>query len=229
MKDETHMMGSAHGFPQTRWDLVFASRDLQSLSRLVELYWKPVYFFVRLQGFDNETAKDIVQEFLTTLLERDAFSKADPARGRFRTFLLTALSNFLKDWSKAASRQKRGGGERVFSLDFTRGEEEFAREVTAGASPEMVMNRTWAHTLLEQALKALKGDPAHLQAFRLYLADRDYNGITEETGLTEAAAKMAVHRLKDQLKGVIEGYLRSSGTPEEDLKSELAEFLSLLR
>jgi len=228
-RDDTQMMGSEIHFPTTSWTLVRSSANLKALDSLITIYWKPLYFFVRQQGHSNETAKDIVQEFLKTLMERDAIKRADPARGRFRTFLLASLSNFLKDWAKAESRLKRGGDQTIFSLDFASGESEFVREVARGESPETLLNRAWAYSLWRHARDELKGDPAHLEAFRMYLADADYAAICRKTGLTEAAAKTAVHRLKGQLRDIVTGHLRATVANEEDLEVELAEFLALLR
>jgi RNA polymerase sigma-70 factor (ECF subfamily) len=228
-RDDTQMMGDRIHFPPTSWTLVRSSHNLKALSSLVSVYWKPLYFFVRQQGFPNETAKDIVQEFLKTLMERGSLKRADPARGRFRTFLLASLSNFLKDRAKAESRLKRGGDQTIFSLDFATGENEFTREVASGESPETILNRAWAYSLWRHAIDELKGDPTHLEAFRGYLADECYETICAKTGLSEAAAKTAVHRLKGQLREIVIGHLRETAASEEDLEAELAEFLALLR
>jgi RNA polymerase sigma-70 factor (ECF subfamily) len=223
------MMGDHYRFPTTRWNLVQSSMNMKALDSLVSIYWKPLYFFVRQHGHDNETSKDIVQEFLKTLLERDALKRADPARGRFRTFLLSALTNFLKDCFKAKSRLKRGGDQPIFSLDFVKGESEFALEVAKDETPELVLNRAWARSLWRHSIDELKGDPSHLEAFRLYLSDVDYGVICGETGLSESAAKTAVHRLKGQLRTIVTGHIRDTAANEEDLEAELAEFLGLLR
>lgn len=228
-REDTQMMGEDVRFPTTSWTLVRSSQNLKALDSLITVYWKPLYFFVRQQGYPNETAKDIVQEFLKTLMERDAIRRADPARGRFRTFLLASLSNFLKDRAKAESRLKRGGDQTIFSLDFARGESEYVQEVARGESPETVLNRSWAYSLWRHALDELKGDPAHLEAFRMYLSDVDYAGICRKTGLSEAAAKTAVHRLKGQLRDIVTGHLRSTVSNEDELEVELGEFLALLR
>lgn len=228
-RDDTQMMGTNYRFPITNWNLVRSSNNMKVLDSLVSIYWKPLYFFVRQHGYPNEAAKDIVQEFLKTLLERGALRRADPSRGRFRTFLLAALTNFLKDCSKAESRLKRGGDQSIFSLDFERGESEFGIEVARGESPETVLNRTWAHSLWRHSIDELQGHPAHLEAFRLYLADADYESIAASTGLSESAAKTAVHRLKGQLREIVTGHIRQTAANEEDLEAELSEFLDLLR
>jgi RNA polymerase sigma factor (sigma-70 family) len=228
LNNDTQMMGDRHNFPTTSWNLVQSARNVEVLDSLIKIYWKPLYFFVRRHGYNNETAKDIVQSFLTTLLERDAFSKADPARGRFRTFLLAALSNFLKDCSKAQTRLKRGGDQPLFSLDFVSGESEYTLEVGKEDQPETVLNRAWAKSLWKHSLLELEGEPAHLEAFRLYLADSDYAAICGKTGLSESAAKTAVHRMRGQLRDIIVGHIRETVTNEEELAAEVAEFMSLL-
>jgi RNA polymerase sigma-70 factor (ECF subfamily) len=170
----------------------------------------------------------VVQAFLIDLMERGAIPKADPARGRFRTFLRASMMNFLKDWSKSAARQKRRPSRRLLSLDFKRGETDYHLHVTGGETPERVLNRAWARSLWEDALSQLVGDRANLEAFHLYLQEVDYPTIAAKTGLSEAAAKVAVHRLKSQLRDLITRRIRETVTCQEDLQAELAEFKSLL-
>lgn len=228
MDADTRIMGDDPRFKTTRWSLIQSSRNLKSLESIVFIYWKPVYFFVRQKGFDNETAKDITQEFFSALIERDILSRADRSRGRFRTFLLAALSNFMKDWSKASGRQKRGGGKSIVSLDFARGEREFGLEVARGESPQTVLNRAWARALWERSMGELKGDVPHLDAFRLHLEGADYASISAKTGLSESAAKSAVHRLKGQLRDIVVGHIRATCSSEAELTAEVAEFMALL-
>jgi len=228
VKDETKMLGPGHEFETTSWTLVRSVGNMEALDTLVRLYWKPLYFFVRQYGYPNEPAKDIVQDFLTTMLEKGALSKADPERGRFRTFLLASMTNFLKDHAKAESRQKRGGGHNLFSLDFARGEEEFTLQVAKGERPEDLLNRAWAKELWKQALADLRGSEPHLEAFRLYLAGIPYSTITSQTGLSGEAAKMVVYRMKAQLRDIVVGYIRQTVSSPDDLMGEVAHFMSLL-
>lgn len=225
---DTEIMGDQIRFQKTSWDLVRSSTIPESMEALIQAYWKPLYFFVRQRGFDNETAKDIIQEFFTTVLERRSISKADPARGRFRTFLLAALTNFLKDRAKEASRQKRGGGKVALSLDFARGESDYKLEVAAGESPERIVDRTWARSLLQCCVDELQGDPVHLKAFSLYYKGEPYESIMRQTGLSESAAKTAVHRLKGQLREIVTRHIGQTAATEEEFQEELSEFLSIL-
>ena len=225
---DTAAMGKRVTFQTTRWNLVRSDQDPEVLGTLISTYWKPLYFFVRQRGFDNETAKDIVQEFMTKLLQRRSFKRADPARGRFRTFLLCALENFIKDRARLASRDKRGGGHRLLAIDFARGESDFAAQVGPSETPEMALNRGWARSLWEQSLKELQAEPAHLEAFKLYLVDASYRRISQETGLQEREIGSVLRRLKGQLKHIIVGHIRETVTNESDLAAEVEEFRALL-
>jgi RNA polymerase sigma factor (sigma-70 family) len=229
LRNDTKMMGERVTFQTTSWSLVRSIRNLKALETLITIYWKPLYFFVRQKGEDNETAKDIVQEFLTSLLSKQTLLKADAARGRFRTFLLAALENFMKDRAKFASREKRGGGQKIVSLDFSTGERDYALQVQAGESPEMALNRAWARSLWETGLSQVHGETSHLEALKLYLAGEDFKSISAKTGLSESAAKTAVHRLRGKLRDIITEHIRETALTEEDVQGEVLEFMNLLR
>jgi RNA polymerase sigma-70 factor (ECF subfamily) len=199
------------------------------MDELIRIYWKPLYFFVRQKGFDNETAKDIVQEFLADVLERGTITKADPERGRFRTFLLTAISNFVKDRHKASHRLKRGGGQSLLSLDFDDGERQFAMEVAGGETPETVLNRAWARGMLDQCISELTGNESHLLAFEMLMQGADYAEIVKETGLSLSAAKTGVLRLRRQLKELLLNRMAESGETPDDAELAMADLAALLR
>jgi RNA polymerase sigma-70 factor (ECF subfamily) len=227
-RQDTDILGHQISFQKTSWDLVRAARNSEAMDGLIRIYWKPLYFFVRQKGYDNETAKDLVQDFLTNALERNTLLKADPARGRFRTFLLAALTNFIKDWNRASGRLKRGGGHALLSLDFEGGEQEYSIEMATAQTPEALFHRAWAQALLAQCISELKGKPAHLQAFEVLMRGGTYEEICRETGLNESAAKTAIHRLRQQLREILLGYIAHSLKAEEDLELALADFASCL-
>lgn len=227
-RQDTDILGNQIAFQNTSWDLVRAAPQTAALDALIRIYWKPLYFFVRQRGFSNEEAKDIVQEFLASALEHGMIPRADPLRGRFRTFLLAALTNFLKDRRRSWGRLKRGGGHVPMSLDLELGEPRYARAVNTGEPPETIVDRAWAKGLLGQCILELTGKPAHLQAFELQMQGVDYASIAKTTGLTETAAKTAVHRLRVRLRGIIRSHLSLQNATEEEVGREVAEFASLL-
>ncbi len=228
MKYDTEAFGDRHEFKSTSWGLVLSAWDAAAMDSLIRIYWKPLYFFVRQRGYDNETAKDIVQEFLATFLERKAIRKADPARGKFRTFLLTALKNFIADWTKASKREKRGGHAVIQSLNFTEGEKEYAFQVSAGEPPERLVDRAWAREVFDQCLAELRGSRAHIEALKLRLKGEDYKAVAERTGLSEEAAQVAVHRLSKKFGEVLRRRLRPFNPDAGDFEAELTEFMSLI-
>jgi RNA polymerase sigma factor (sigma-70 family) len=229
MRGETEVLGHDRQFPPTEWELVRPGPNLQSVDVLIRRYWKPLYFYVRRHRFDVETSKDIVQAFMANMISRDRFSRADPTLGRFRTFVLAALSNFIKDWSRTSSRLKRGGGNRPVSLDVSSIESGAVHQIASeDETPERVLNREWARTLLDQALTELKGSTPHLKAFHLYLDGTSYEDIAQKTGLTQTAAKVAVHRLRGKLRQILIARIAETVDNEGDLEAELSEFVSLL-
>ena len=227
-RQDTDILGHQISFQKTSWDLVRAARNSEAMDGLIRIYWKPLYFFVRQKGYDNETAKDMVQDFLTNALERNTLLKADPARGRFRTFLLAALTNFIKDWNRASARLKRGGGHALLSLDFEGGEQEYSLEMATARTPEALFHRAWAQALLAQCISELKAKASHLQAFEVLMRGGSYEEICRETGLHESAAKTAIHRLRQQLREILLGYIGRSVKGDEELELTLADFAACL-
>jgi len=229
MPGETEVLGNNRHFPPTEWELLQAAPNLASIDVLVRRYWKPLYFYVRRHRFDVETSKDIVQGFLANVISRETFWKADPKLGRFRTFVLSALSNYIKDWSRTSTRIKRGGGQKTVSLDFASVEAEYSPQIASDEdTPENVLNRAWARSLLDQSLAEVKGAASHLEAFRLYLDGESYETVSEKTGLSETAAKVAVHRLRAKLRKILIGRIAETVDNKDDLEAELSEFVDLL-
>ena len=125
MSDSSHIGGNLNNraFATTRWSIVRAANDSDpaisktALHELCELYWYPLYSFVRRQGEDANTAADFTQAFFADLLEREDLKRVDPQLGRFRSFLLAALKNFIRNQWKKDKTLKRGGGANAISLD----------------------------------------------------------------------------------------------------------------
>lgn len=229
MGTDTEILGRSKHFVKTSWFLVRSASTGEGWDPLIRLYWKPLYFYVRRKGLDNEAAKDVVQDFIASLIERRSIEKADPARGRFRTFLLAALDNFLLDRRRREGRRKRGGGAPVLSLDFAGGEREYGGfEVEGGETPEKLACRVWAHGLLDEVLLALEGDPAHVAALRLRLKGADYRQICEHTKLSDSAAHLAVHRLSRSFGELLGSRLRELCADPADFEAELGEFMALI-
>ena len=174
------------------------------MERLCGTYWYPLYACVRQRGYGSEDAQDLTQKFLLHLLANHALGTVHPAKGRFRSFLLAALNNFLaNEWDKARA-QKRGGGQTVISLDAA--ETRFQAEPSEGLTPERIFERHWARTLLAQVTAHLRqdyhaaGKGEVFEAIRVYLAGEKglapYRDTAGQLGLSVDALKKSVERLR---------------------------------
>lgn len=232
-------------FPATQWDMVAAAALRSSpeseaaLASLCEAYWYPVYAYVRRRGHAADDAQDLTQEFFTSLLEKGALRVADRARGRFRTFLLTALQNFLvKEWTKATA-QKRGGGRAPLSLDFAMAEDRYMREPADDWTPERVYERRWALTVLSRAKKRLKqryvdsGSPQVFERLGVFLTDAPeappYEDVAAKVDMTVGAVKMAVHRLRDRYREAIREEIAQMVSDPTEVDDELNALLAALQ
>ena len=151
---------SAGQFAPTRWTQVLQARGESAeaqaaLGELCAAYWQPVFSFIRHEGRDEETARDLTQEFFAHLLARHGLDTVQPGRGRFRSFLLGAVKHFLADQHDRAQAAKRGGGLKVVSIEAGTGTSTTAElqiPDPAGPAPDTVFDRQWAATLVERAL-----------------------------------------------------------------------------
>lgn len=186
-----------------------APRAQLALERLCAAYWYPLYAYVRRSGNGPEEAKDLTQGFFAHILEKEMFAAADPERGRLRTFLLTALQNFLRaEWRKT-QRQKRGGGLAPLSIDEVTAEDRYAREPADALTPEAIYHRRWALTLLEDAMTAVRAEYAEQGKGELFetlkptLAgeeDVPFSALGARLGLSEGAARVATFRLRKRYR-----------------------------
>jgi RNA polymerase sigma factor (sigma-70 family) len=203
-------------FATTHWSVVLQAGDEQSpraagaLEQLCRTYWYPLYLYVRRRGYRVEDAQDLTQQFFAHVLKKGSFGLANPARGKFRTFLLHSLQNFLANEWKKAHRIKRGGDITCFSLDATDAEHRYASEPAATMTPERAYEKRWAMTLLEQVLANLQQEYARAGSGRVFeeLVDSlwgkdasiSYAQIGERLSMTEGAIRGAMHRLRERYR-----------------------------
>jgi RNA polymerase sigma-70 factor (ECF subfamily) len=227
-------------FATTRWSLIAAARDpaapeaRQALAELCELYWYPLYAYVRRRGHDHAAAEDLTQEFFARLLERHDWAAADPDRGRFRSFLLAACQHFLANEHDRATAQKRGGGRQPLSLDFADADGRYLAEPAHDQTAERLFERRWALTLLEQVLAGLRSEYESAGKGRLFEAlkgslagpELPYAEVAVELGMGEGAVKVAAHRLRqryrDRLRAAIAETVAGEGQIDEELRDLFA-------
>ncbi|MEO1619107.1 MAG: sigma-70 family RNA polymerase sigma factor, partial [Planctomycetota bacterium] len=211
------------------------SGSLEALDRLCERYWYPLYAFLRRSGHGPEQAEDHVQSFFEELLRRRSWSAADPSRGRFRTFLLTACQNHVRKRHRSDNALKRGGGETTLSISFESGESRFEREPVVDDDPSRVFDRQWAIQMIETALQRLtdemsdSGRSERFQEFRPFFAPGSdtptYAEVAQRLQISENNVKVAVHRLRKKFAEYLQDEV--AGTVSEDeVESEIAELIA---
>jgi RNA polymerase sigma-70 factor (ECF subfamily) len=232
---------SSKGFPTTLWTLVReASRDdpapiRAALTQLCEAYWYPLYSFVRRRGYSPHDAEDLTQSFFAHLLEKRGLGRVDPKLGRFRTFLLASLKNFLaNDWDKSQA-QKRGGGRTIVSLDQESAESRYQLEPSDAMTPERHFERQWAMTMLDQVLAALReeyqveGKDDLFEELKGVIIGRPgkYADMAARLGRSEGAIKVTAHRLRSRYRELLQDRIAAT-VGEGEVEDELRHLLAVL-
>ena len=231
-------------FATTRWSVVLAAgrKDTTlaraALEKLCQTYWYPLYAYVRRRGHSPEDAQDLTQEFFARLLERQTLAHADPNRGRFRSFILTAMNHFLvSEWKKARAK-KRGGGCSVLSLDWAAAEERFDLEPADHSAPDKIFERQWAMTLLSEVLNRLErefhaeGKTELFAALKQTLTgtreSQPYAELAARLDMNESAVKVAVHRLRKRYRELIRDEIAGTLDQSQDVEEEMRHLFSAL-
>jgi RNA polymerase sigma-70 factor (ECF subfamily) len=245
--DASHEPGPAVGrrFATTRWSLVAAAghggspQAQEALATLCRLYWYPLYAYARRHLANVDDAQESTQAFFAELLEKGYLQAADPRRGKFRSFLLTAFKHFLSRQRERATAQKRGGGRPLVSLDFQVGEQRYQLEPVDHATPEAVYERRWALAILEQTLARLRQELTDAGKQKLFeclkgaLAgeglEESHAQIAERLGVSEQVVKVAVHRLRRRYQELLRAEIAQTvGSPEE-VEEELRDLFAAVR
>jgi RNA polymerase sigma-70 factor (ECF subfamily) len=214
---ETEMGGANVAFQPTLWTAILKAKDPDSpehrasLERLLDAYWKPVYFFVRRRGHDVETAKDLTQSFFAAFLEKDFLKDVSREKGRFRSFVLAAVTHFLSNQYDRARAQKRGGGH-----NFVEAETEIAGSTR---TPEQAFADQWALEVMTRATAKLRAETPP-EDFALLSGAKPEN-------LKEYDRKNRLHRLRVRLRELLREEIVPTVANEEDAEAELREILSV--
>lgn len=195
-----------------------------ALEQLCRAYWRPVQRFVMYRGFSEADASDLTQAFLVRISEQSFWSHADPAKGRFRSFLLGALSHFLADERDRRAAVKRGGQYEHVSLDAVVGVEE-----PAGGADQRHFDREWACHVMEQALAQLAMEweerPDMFQVLRDFLPGAKQSRRMEEAaaclGISLGAMKSQVHRLRERFRELIRERVAVTVSAPHEIQDEL--------
>lgn len=235
-------IGSAR-FTTTHWSVVLkaarpeAPGSVDAFARLYRDYWYPLYAYLRRRGYSHPEAEDLNQGFFASLLARDRLRDLEPGGGRFRSFLLKALQNFIaNEWDRATAA-KRGGGQAIMPLDDVDAESRFLADPTQ-APPETGFEREWAFTVIEHAMRNLEselraaGKEKLLEHLRPHLQGdrngRPYAAIAADLGMSEGAVKVVVHRLRQRYGELLRAEVARTVGSEAEIADELRHLIAIV-
>jgi RNA polymerase sigma-70 factor (ECF subfamily) len=232
-------------FPLTRWSLVGRARGAadgetrRQLNELFTLYWSPLHAFLRRKGYSREDAQDLTQDFLADLMRRDVLAGIDPAKGKFRSFLLASLTHFLLNDRARKARLKRGGGHRFHALLADEAEKRYQAHPASGLDPERTFTREWARTLMDRARDSLRAavaakgqERAFADLWPCIAAEESAPPLAEvarRLGKGEGAVRVLVHRLRARYRDLLRLEIaRTVATPEE-VEEEIADLFGAVQ
>jgi RNA polymerase sigma factor (sigma-70 family) len=231
-------------FGTTHWSVVLAVGEgdpalaRAALERLCQSYWYPLYAFLRRSGKSPHDAEDLVQSFFAVCIEKDYLAAADREKGRFRSFLLLALKRFLANEYHKRHAAKRGGAHPMVALDALAAEERYAIEPVDRLSADKLFDRRWALTLLEQVLARLQqeqaaaGRAALFEHLKVFLVAGEggpaYAELAARLSLSESALKVAVHRLRQRYRALLNDELANTVSSPTELEAERRHLLEAL-
>ncbi len=224
-------------FVTTRWTVVIAAgrksspQSDRALGELCQIYWYPLYAYVRRQGHSREDAEDLVQAFFARFLEKNYLEKLSSERGKFRAFLLASLKHFLaNEWDKS-QRQKRGGGAQHLSLDWQSADERYHLDPPDPSSPDRTYDREWALALLDLVINRLRDECAADGKARLFEQAKGYLMVGQSAipypdaaralEMDEGAVRVAVHRLRKRYRELLRGEIAQTLTDPTQVEHEL--------
>lgn len=230
-------------FCTTHWTVILEAARPEGLAngafaQLYLDYWRPVYAFVRRRGFAPEQAEDITQDFFVRIVEKRSLSGVEQEGGRFRSFLLRSLQNFLaNDWDRSHA-QKRGGGQRMLSLNAEDGEACFALAHPDQETPEASFEKRWVFTLLDHVCERLRQEYASAGKAGLFdqlrphlLGDRSgqpYAVVAAQCGMTESAVKVAAHRMRKRYGEILRDEIARTVSSMAEVDEELQHLMAVV-
>jgi RNA polymerase sigma-70 factor (ECF subfamily) len=231
-------------FATTQWSIVRAAGHHSSsaaraaMEDLCQIYWLPVYAFIRRKGHSPTNAEDLTQAFFLHLLESEFVKSANQERGRFRSFLLKSVSNFLAADHRSKTAEKRGGNKVLLSLDFESGEHQYHQQESDSISADQLFERRWAMTLLRNVAAMLRSEYEqrnHRTMFELLepninqdAARIPYADLCPRLSMSEDAIKQAVRRMKLRYRELLRSEIASTVDSVDEVDDELRQLMRIL-
>jgi RNA polymerase sigma-70 factor (ECF subfamily) len=231
-------------FATTHWSLVLTAQGEspaahKALENLCRTYWRPLYAFLRRQGYSHEEAEDLTQGFFAVLLVRRDFDSLRAEKGRLRSYLLVSLKHFLADERERAMAVKRGKGQPLIPLEDLRNRAEAGVEPCDPLTAERIYERRWAITLLEHVFRQLcdeyrEADKASLfDCLKQLLPDEpgtpSHAEIAAKMGMTENAVNQAFYRFRQRYQFLLREEIAHTVTMPKDVEDELRYLIAVLR
>lgn len=243
MPSDFHDAHQRGRFVTTSWSIVLKTRGSDTERRiafedLCVAYWYPLFAYARNKGKSAQDAEDAVQSFLARLLESHVVERADPERGRFRSFLITSFNQYLAREYEYLSAQKRCPSGRLMSIDVAIGNERYSNEPAHHESAEAQFERAWAQTVIERAAARLEeewiesGKQDKFQVLKGSLTNHHVvscREMAQQLGMTEGAVRVALHRMKSRLGELLRIEVASTVEDEGQIDHELKLLLVALK
>jgi RNA polymerase sigma factor (sigma-70 family) len=245
--DHSSAVGRSDQFRTTRWSVVLLSAQSQvsgskdALAELCKLYWYPLYGHIRRYGFSPHDAQDLTQGFFLDLLEHKALARVDQQRGKFRSFLLASLKNFLSNEAQKARCLKRGGQVEFVNLDVSEAEDRYGEEEPAEClTPEKIFDARWALALLSEAKRRLKqeyvdsGKTAVFEALKGFVDPvttntlPSYEEVAQQLNLSVAGVKTLIHRLRKRNTAIVREEIMRTVSDPADIEAESRDLCAAL-
>ena len=235
---------TAMGFHTTHWSVVLAAGESNSpeavaaLESLCQVYWPPLYAYIRRQGADPQEAEDLTQEFFHRFLERNSLTSVRPAAGKFRSFLLACLKNFLANERERAHAQRRGGGRVPIPLGGGDPETRYSLEPADTLTPEAIFERRWAFAVVEQTMRVLQREHASpekrefFEALQGFLPGGHGNisraELAARRGVSVSAIDVAIHRLRQRFGAVLREQVAPTVSSQDEVEEEIRYLISVI-
>ena len=230
-------------FTTTHWSVVLEAQGespaaQEALGKLCRTYWRPIFAFLRRQGFRPEEAKDLTQGFFEQLLERRSLDAVRKEKGRPRSYLLGALKYFLADEQRRAMAIKRGKGQRLIPLEELHANERPDTEPADPMTAEKIYERRWALTVLERVINRLKdeycaaGNAALFDSLKQLLPDEpgapSQAEIAARLGMTENAVRQAFYRFRQRYQSLLREEIAHTVATPGDIEDELRHLIAVV-
>lgn len=232
-------------FPVTRWSMVRRAQDKEgaqsqrALSDLCQVYWSPLYSYIRRTGKSPHDAEDLTQAFFARLLEKDHLATAGQEKGKLRSFLLVMLKRFMCNEYERSQAAKRGGGREHISIDQELAEKRYQFEPPDEQTPEAIFDKHWALTLLDRVLETLRAEyekAGRLETFEVLKdclswrsGENPYVDLAKQLDSTEGAIKAAVFRMRKRYRKILEEEIADTVAGQSEVDEELRHLMSVFQ